>query len=57
MTVVANLGIAWPKAKVGLAITDEDRVAATAAGWHAGQMMDALQDIQTFVAKTKSFKK
>lgn len=54
--VVANLEIAWPKAKVGVAITEEDRVAATAAGWHVWQMMDALQDIQTFVAETKSLK-
>ena len=52
--VVANLEIAWPRARVGVAITDEDRVAATAAGWHVWQMMDALQDIPTFVAQTKS---
>lgn len=54
--VVANLEVAWPKAKVGVAISDEDRVAAQAAGWHVWQMMDALQDIQTFVAETKALK-
>jgi len=54
--VVANLEIAWPKARVGVAISDEDRAAAEAAGWRVWQMMGALQDIQAFVAKTKGLK-
>ena len=54
--VVANLEVAWPRAKVGVAITDEDRHAAETAGWRVWEMIAALQDIRTFVAATKSRK-
>ncbi len=54
--VVANLEVAWPRAKVGVAVTDEDRHAAETAGWRVWEMIAALQDIRTFVTATKSRK-
>lgn len=49
--VVAELEIAWPDSKVGVAISDDDREAARKAGWHVWSMVDALQNIESFSVK------
>ncbi|EAR22190.1 HNH endonuclease signature motif containing protein [Nitrococcus mobilis] len=41
--VVANLEIAWPREKMGVAISAADRDAARKAGWKAFSMIDALR--------------
>lgn len=48
--VVACLDIAWPDARVGVAISSEDRQAAEAAGWKIWGMQEALDGIDSFVA-------
>ena len=40
--IVANLELAWPKEKTGVAVSEEDRVAAIRAGWRVYSMMEAL---------------
>lgn len=43
--VVAELEIAWPDTRVGVAISKEDLEAAGRAGWRVWSMIDALQNI------------
>lgn len=52
--VVANLEIAWPERRVGVAIQEEDIEAGNKAGWRVWSMIDALQDSARFVAQTRS---
>ncbi|BCO31187.1 HNH endonuclease [Thiohalobacter sp. COW1] len=44
--VVANLELAWPETRIGIAISEEDREAARKAGWSVWTMIEALQNIQ-----------
>ncbi|MCO6440062.1 MAG: hypothetical protein J5I81_03020 [Nitrococcus mobilis] len=41
--VVANLEIAWPREKRGVAISAADRDAARKASWNVCSMIDALE--------------
>ncbi|ADE14193.1 conserved hypothetical protein; putative endonuclease [Nitrosococcus halophilus Nc 4] len=49
--VVANLELAWPQKRVGLAISDEDRDTARKAGWRIWRMHETLEDIGRFAAE------
>jgi hypothetical protein len=51
--VVANLDLAWPQQRVGLAISDEDRVAAQKSGWRIWRMREALENIEQFTIEIK----
>jgi hypothetical protein len=52
--IVANLEIAWPERRVGVAIQEEDIEAGNKAGWRVWSMIDALQASERFVAQTRS---
>ena len=43
--VVANLEIAWPFRRTGVAISEADRAAAQKAGWRVQSMMEALDEM------------
>lgn len=49
--VVANLELAWPRAKLGVAIDDEDRENARQQGWTVYTMIAALEGIEQFVER------
>jgi hypothetical protein len=51
--VVANLELAWPRAKRGVAISDEDREAAGAQGWKVWTMFEALDKVDKLVEETR----
>ncbi|WP_295409074.1 hypothetical protein [uncultured Thiocystis sp.] len=41
--VVAQLELAWPLKKIGVAISENDLDAARKVGWQAWSMLDALE--------------
>ena len=43
--VVANLEVAWPQERRGVAIDESDRTAACKAGWRVQSMMEALESV------------
>lgn len=43
--VVANLELAWHRPKVGVAITTQDREAATRLGWRVGEVNNTIEHI------------
>lgn len=47
--VVAELELAWPETRVGIAISEQDRDAACKAGWRVWSMIEAVQKAQEFV--------
>jgi hypothetical protein len=49
--VIAHLELAWPKKRIGFAISDEDRSAAQRSGWRIWRMDKALEDIGRFAAE------
>lgn len=51
--IVANLELAWPKAKVGVAIAEEDLERARSVGWRVWTMIGALEDTNGFVSATR----
>jgi hypothetical protein len=52
-TVVANLELAWPRAKRGVAISEEDREAAKAEGWEVWTMFAALNKLDKFAEEIR----
>ena len=44
--VVANLEIAWPARRSGVAISDSDRAAAEKAGWRVESMIEVLDQLR-----------
>lgn len=44
--VVANLELAWNKSKFGVAISSDDRNAATSLGWRVGGVNDTIEHIE-----------
>ena len=51
--VVAELELAWPLRKVGIAVDKADAVAATKLGWKVYSMRHALSQISDLVAKVR----
>lgn len=51
--VVANLELAWPQARLGVAIADEDRDNAKAQGWQVWTMMEGLEAVGRLVEATR----
>lgn len=49
--VVANLEVAWPRSRVGIAIADQDRNAAQALGWQVWGMVEVMDDIDKLVRR------
>lgn len=49
--VVAELELAWPHQKVGVAVDKEDAVAATKCGWKVYSMRHALSKVNELVSK------
>ena len=47
--VIATIEVAWPSARIGVAISEEDRKNACDARWKVLSMFDALDDIDIFV--------
>ena len=46
--VVAELELAWPGRRLGVAIADQDVIAAQKKGWRVCSMIEALEYFQTF---------
>lgn len=51
--VVAELELAWPIKKVGVAVDKEDAIAATKLGWKVYSMRHALSQIDDLVARVR----
>lgn len=51
--VVAELELAWPLKKVGVAVDKEDAVQATKLGWIVYSMRHALSQIDDLVARVR----
>lgn len=49
--VIANLEVAWPRSRVGIAIADQDRNAAQALGWQVWGMVEVMDDIDKLVRR------
>jgi len=52
--VVATMEIAWPRRKVGVAISQDDIDAATGEGWKVWSMSEVMEDEDGFVASLPS---
>ena len=51
--VIAELELAWPLRKIGVAVSKEDAIAAYKLGWKVYSMRLAIRDIEQLVSSLR----